>query len=196
MVFTKRLRDGVRRGRIRCSVRIWQSPRVKAGNRYQMDDGHIVVDSIEPIGMKDVTHDLARESGFASVDDPNLDHGKGHYHESSIGSSPPFGSEIRLSFRISSARTQIREGKVVTLARATVCLPTRNRRVSHAFYAALGFVAVGEPAGDGLPEPLQFEINAGLRVMLIPSVGFGVWGFLVCAPDLGAGTTSRMLIGR
>ena len=69
MVFTKRLRDGVRRGRIRCSVRIWQSPRVKAGNRYQMDDGHIVVDSIEPIGMKDVTHDLARESGFESVKD-------------------------------------------------------------------------------------------------------------------------------
>lgn len=67
MVFTKRLREGVRRGRIRCSVRIWKSPRVKAGNRYQMDDGHIVVDSIEPIRMKDVTHDLARESGFDSV---------------------------------------------------------------------------------------------------------------------------------
>ena len=69
MLFTKRLRDGVRRGRIRCSVRIWKSPRVKAGNRYQMDDGHIVVESIEPITMKDVTHDLARESGFDSVED-------------------------------------------------------------------------------------------------------------------------------
>ena len=69
MVFTKRLREGVRRGRIRCSVRIWKSPRVKAGNRYQMDDGHIVVDSIEPIRMKDVTHDLARESGFDTVKD-------------------------------------------------------------------------------------------------------------------------------
>ena len=69
MVFTKRLRDGVRRGRIRCSVRIWQTPRVKTGNRYQMDDGHIVVDSIERITMKDVTHDLARESGFDSVED-------------------------------------------------------------------------------------------------------------------------------
>jgi hypothetical protein len=34
-----------------------------------MDDGHIVVDSIEPIRMKDVTHDLARESGFDSVKD-------------------------------------------------------------------------------------------------------------------------------
>ncbi|MEO7135140.1 MAG: ASCH domain-containing protein [Vicinamibacterales bacterium] len=69
MVFTKRLRDGVRRGRIRCSVRIWQSPRVKAGNRYPMDDGHIVVDSIDPIRMKDVTDELARESGFENVKD-------------------------------------------------------------------------------------------------------------------------------
>jgi predicted lactoylglutathione lyase len=54
-----------------------------------------------------------------------------------------------------------------------VCLPTKNRRAAHGFYTALGFVAVGEPADDGLPEPLQFEISAGLRVMLIPSVGFG-----------------------
>ena len=45
------------------------APRVKAGGRYPMDDGHIVVDSITPITMKDVTYDLARESGFESVDD-------------------------------------------------------------------------------------------------------------------------------
>ena len=34
-----------------------------------MDDGHIVVDSITPITIADVTHDLARESGFESLDD-------------------------------------------------------------------------------------------------------------------------------
>jgi hypothetical protein len=34
-----------------------------------MDDGHIVVDSISPITLDDVTHDLARESGFESIDD-------------------------------------------------------------------------------------------------------------------------------
>jgi hypothetical protein len=79
MVFTKRLRDGVRRGRIRCSVRVWMQPRVKVGGRYPMDEGHIVVDSIEPIEMSHVTYDLARESGFASVDDllATAKHGKG-----------------------------------------------------------------------------------------------------------------------
>ena len=69
MVFTKRLREGIRRGRIRCSIRIWTRPHVKVGGRYRMDDGHIVVDSIVPITVTDVTNDLARESGFESVDD-------------------------------------------------------------------------------------------------------------------------------
>lgn len=34
-----------------------------------MDEGHIVVDSIAPIPISDVTHDLARESGFENVDE-------------------------------------------------------------------------------------------------------------------------------
>jgi hypothetical protein len=69
MVFTKRLREGIRRGRIRCTVRIWTRPHVKVGGRYSMDDGQIVVDSIVPIRLKDITHDLARESGFTNVKD-------------------------------------------------------------------------------------------------------------------------------
>ena len=69
MVFTKRLREGVRRGRIRCSVRIWTRPHVKVGGRYAMDDGSIVVDSIEAMRKRDLTRDLARESGFDSVED-------------------------------------------------------------------------------------------------------------------------------
>jgi hypothetical protein len=69
MTFTKRLREGIRRGRIRCTIRIWTGPHVKVGGRYAMDDGHIVVDSITPIALTDITHDLARESGFESVED-------------------------------------------------------------------------------------------------------------------------------
>jgi len=34
-----------------------------------MDEGHVVVDSIVPIRLADITHDLARESGFSSVAD-------------------------------------------------------------------------------------------------------------------------------
>ena len=34
-----------------------------------MDDGHIVVDSILPIEIADITDDLARESGFSNVKD-------------------------------------------------------------------------------------------------------------------------------
>jgi hypothetical protein len=79
MVFSKQLREGIRRGRIRCSVRIWMRPHVKVGGRYPMDDGHVVVDSIEPMDLADVTRDLARESGFSSVDDllQTAKHGRG-----------------------------------------------------------------------------------------------------------------------
>lgn len=69
MMFTKSLRDGVRYGRIRSSIRIWKRPHVKVGGRYPMDEGYIVVDSITPITLTDVTNELARESGFESVDD-------------------------------------------------------------------------------------------------------------------------------
>jgi hypothetical protein len=69
MIFTKRLREGIRRGRIRCSIRIWTRPHVKVGGRYPMDDGHVVVDSIATITLGDITYDLARESGFQSVED-------------------------------------------------------------------------------------------------------------------------------
>jgi hypothetical protein len=79
MVFTKRLREGVRRGRIRCSVRIWLRQQVKVGSRYSMEDGHIVVDSVEQIRLSDITSDLARESGFSSVKDllETARHGRG-----------------------------------------------------------------------------------------------------------------------
>jgi hypothetical protein len=67
MHFTRRLRDGVRSGAITVSVRIWHSPRVTVGKRYAMEEGEIEVDSIEPIGLPDITPELARASGFLGV---------------------------------------------------------------------------------------------------------------------------------
>ena len=67
MQFTKELREGVRRGRITCSVRIWARPHVKVGGRYRMEEGEIEVDAILPITLADVTPALARRSGFATV---------------------------------------------------------------------------------------------------------------------------------
>lgn len=68
MLFAKHLREGIRRGRIRCTIRIWTRPHVKVGGRYRMDEGHVIVDAIEPIRLRDITQDLARESGFPSVE--------------------------------------------------------------------------------------------------------------------------------
>src|SRR5712671_781462 len=79
MTFTKRLRDGIRRGEITCSVRIWMRPRVIVGHRYGMEGGEIEVDSIKPIGFLDITPALARESGFLGLVDllKVAKHGKG-----------------------------------------------------------------------------------------------------------------------
>lgn len=79
MTFTKRLRDRVRSGEITCSVRIWVSPRVIAGNRYKMEEGHIEIDSIEPIGLPDITNQLSVASGFLGILDllKVAKHGKG-----------------------------------------------------------------------------------------------------------------------
>ena len=80
MQFARQLREPIKRGRIKCTVRVWMSPRVKVGGRYRMEDGHVVVDSIEEITQADITYDLARESGFATVEDllSIAKHGRGN----------------------------------------------------------------------------------------------------------------------
>ena len=55
-----------------------------------------------------------------------------------------------------------------------VSLPIESRADSCRFYrATLGLEPYGDLGPDGIPEPLQFELNHGLRIMLIPWVGFG-----------------------
>lgn len=79
MVFAKHLREGIRRGHITCSVRVWTRPHVKAGGRHRMDEGEIEIDSVEPIEASQVTPQLARESGFPGVAElmKIAQHGKG-----------------------------------------------------------------------------------------------------------------------
>jgi hypothetical protein len=66
----------------------------------------------------------------------------------------------------------------------TFALPIADRPTTFAFYSeGLGFHPLGEPAEDGVPEPLQFALNDGVRVMFIPIGGFGwVTGNRVTAP--------------
>ena len=68
-MFAKRLREGIREGRITCSVRIWTKPHVRVGGIYAVEGGHIVVESVLPIAIEDITGELARRSGFNGVVD-------------------------------------------------------------------------------------------------------------------------------
>lgn len=69
MVFAKQLRERVMNGAVTCSVRIWQSPRVKVGGRYPLGPGAIHVTDLREIDLTDITDDLARQSGFQDVED-------------------------------------------------------------------------------------------------------------------------------
>jgi uncharacterized glyoxalase superfamily protein PhnB len=54
-----------------------------------------------------------------------------------------------------------------------VALPIADRPRAFAFYRdGLGLEPIGEPAGDGVPEPLQFALGDGVNLMLIPTGGF------------------------
>jgi len=54
-----------------------------------------------------------------------------------------------------------------------IALPTADRPTTHRFYAALGYETPGDPADDGVPEPLQVVVNDGAWIMFIPPGGFG-----------------------
>ena len=69
MQFIKPLRSRIKSGEVTTSIRIWQTPRVKVGRRYRLDEGFVVVDAIRQIELSDITPEMARASGFAGVVD-------------------------------------------------------------------------------------------------------------------------------
>ncbi|MEJ7582698.1 MAG: VOC family protein [Acidimicrobiales bacterium] len=74
-----------------------------------------------------------------------------------------------------------------------ISLPVADRVRAHAFYRdALGLETLGEPAEDGVPEPLLFVLNADTRLMLVPAGGFGwvVGNHTVASPG-----TSECVLG-
>jgi hypothetical protein len=73
-----------------------------------------------------------------------------------------------------------------------LALPTDDPVRAHAFYRdGLGLTAIAAPADDGVPEPLQVVVSAGLHLMLIPRGGFG-WA--TGDHDVAAPGTSECLL--
>jgi hypothetical protein len=97
MLFQRRFHERIRSGEITCTVRIWQSPRVKVGGRYSLGSGAIVVEGIHETRLDDITAALARRSGFASLADllKTAKHGSGErvfvidfHYDASTGARP------------------------------------------------------------------------------------------------------------
>jgi hypothetical protein len=81
MLFTKKLRAGVKSGAVTASVRIWKTPHVKVGGHYGLDEGHIEVTSIREISWEDLSDKLARDTGFENLLDMmrTAKHGAGQH---------------------------------------------------------------------------------------------------------------------
>ena len=81
----------------------------------------------------------------------------------------------------------------MTLDPFLISLPIADRPRSHAFYTeALGLETIGEPADDGVPEPLLFVLNDQTRLMLVPTEGFG---WVIGERDVAADGVSECVLG-
>lgn len=69
MQFLRSLRDRIRQGEIRTTVRLWQRPHVKVGGRYALPPGEVVVTKVFEVSLADITPELARASGFTGLVD-------------------------------------------------------------------------------------------------------------------------------
>jgi uncharacterized protein len=79
-------------------------------------------------------------------------------------------------------------------AAIVVSLPVADRPRSSVFYRAfLDQEPAGEPMEDGEPEPLQFIVNDGLTLMLIPRGGFG---WVVGDAEVASAGTVEVLLSR
>jgi hypothetical protein len=67
MQFSRPLRARIAAGEITCTVRFWQRPRVKTGNRYPVEGGQVLITDLREIPMDDITTELAQQSGFDNV---------------------------------------------------------------------------------------------------------------------------------
>jgi uncharacterized protein len=91
-------------------------------------------------------------------------------------------------------------------SRVIVSLPTAELRSAYQFYREVGFRAAAG-GGDGMPEPVEFVLNEGVSLMVIPKGGFG-WvaggnevaqkGISECILSLSASSETEVeeLVGR
>lgn len=74
-----------------------------------------------------------------------------------------------------------------------ISLPIADRVRSRDFYRdGLGLEAIGEPADDGVPEPLLLAPNPMTRIMLVPTGGFG---WVIGDRDVATDGTSECVLG-
>ncbi len=83
-----------------------------------------------------------------------------------------------------------------TWHRVTVALPTGDLRRAFEFYRdGIGLRLAVPTDGDQMPEPVEFTLNAGTRLMIVPTVGFAwvVGGNSVAEPGVSECVVSLVM---
>lgn len=74
-----------------------------------------------------------------------------------------------------------------------ISLPTTDRQVAFRFFGdGLGFDVPGEPADDGVPEPLTVVLGEGIHLMLVPTGGFH---WVIGGNEVASAGISECLLG-
>ena len=68
MEFSRELRADVLSGAITVTFRLWSRPKVKAGGRYRIANGHIEVDSVELVPFGSIDPVEVEHSGEADLE--------------------------------------------------------------------------------------------------------------------------------
>jgi hypothetical protein len=105
-----------------------------------MDEGQIVVDSIVPIRLRDITRDLALESGFSSVKDllQTAKHGSGNnvylirfrYLPPGAWHVPSTAGDVRHQGRAETGSASSSDSRSQLLRRILKSKPRRSARIT------------------------------------------------------------------
>ena len=67
MLFRQSFLDGIRSGAITVAYRRWKRPSVKSGGSLMTSIGHLQIESVTPITLKDISEKDARRAGYDSL---------------------------------------------------------------------------------------------------------------------------------
>jgi hypothetical protein len=164
----RRIVDGSPRSRAD-AVRAWPDPSTSEVNAAGRRLGHPVAVLLDAATGADLlvlgSRNTARRPHFCSARSASAASCTRLCRSGSCRANPP----VPVGRRLSAPTALPEKAQHMVTTTVVICLPVADRRTSFTFYRDGPAL---ERVGD-VAEPLQFALNDGVRLMLIPTDGFG-----------------------